>query len=294
MLKLTRLSGTLILSGSLLVGLSSCRGTPKVTSPTAQAPVVAEQVAPKPAPSLTPADPYALAIDKADSATTISQSAQSQDDWNLVISRWQQALQLMKAVPKNSPNHTQAKTKIAEFERNLTVARQQVARIANPPAASSAAIDLSPRPFVLVPSNSASPAPAPVPATAARAPSSPGVYQARIKRRAAGTPVIDVTFNGNQTFEMIVDTGASGTVITEPMATALGAQIVGKAKVSTASDRNVEVPLVDIDSMSVGGAVVRRVRVAIGQALEIGLLGHDFFSEYDVTIKRDVVEFRLR
>jgi predicted aspartyl protease len=293
MLKLTCLSGILLLSGSLLVGLSSCRGTPKATSPVAQVPVVAaETPAAKPAPSPSPVDPYGLAIDKADSATTISQSAQSQDDWNLVINRWQQALQLMKAVPKNSPHHAQTKTKIAEFERNLTAAQQQVARIANPPAASSAAIDLPSRPLVLVPNNAAPPAPAS--ATASRSPSSPGVYQARIKRRAAGTPVIDVTFNGNQTFEMIVDTGASGTVITQSMATALEAQIVGKAKVSTASDRDVEVPLTEVDSIAVGGAVVRRVTVAIGQALEIGLLGHDFFSDYDVTIKRDVVEFRLR
>ena len=34
------------------------------------------------------------------------------------------------------------------------------------------------------------------------------VFQAKIKRRAGGTPVIDVVFNGNKTFEMIVDTGA--------------------------------------------------------------------------------------
>ena len=292
MLKLTRLSAPLLLSGSLLIGLSSCRGTPKANSPAASVPVVAEPPAAKPLASATPADSYALAIDKADSATTISQSAQSQDDWNLVISRWQQALQLMKAVPKNSPHHPQTQTKIAEFERNLTAARQQVVRMASPPAASSAAIDQSSSPYVLVPRNAASPDSAT--ATASRSPSAPGVYQARIKRRAAGTPVIDVTFNGNQTFEMIVDTGASGTVITEQMAAALGTQIVGKAKVSTASDRDVEVPLVDIDSISVGGAVVKRVRVAIGQALEVGLLGHDFFSDYDVTIKRDVVEFRLR
>jgi len=33
------------------------------------------------------------------------------------------------------------------------------------------------------------------------------VFQAPIKRRASGTPVINVTFNGTQQFEMIVDTG---------------------------------------------------------------------------------------
>jgi hypothetical protein len=41
--------------------------------------------------------------------------------------------------------------------------------------------------------------------------------------------------------------------------------------------------------------VVKGVVVAIGNsALDIGLLGHDFFADYDVTVKRDVVEFRQR
>ena len=288
MLNLTRLSGILLASGSLLIGLSSCRSSPKIAAPPSPAAKVpaGEPPAPRPIASPSPVDTYTLAMDKADSAVTISQSAQSQDDWNLVINRWQQAVQLMRAVPGNSARHTQAKAKIAEYERNLAIARQQVARISSSlPATPSSASPTngSSSPYILTPSNSA---PTVVP--------SPGVYQARIKRRAAGTPVIDVTFNGNQTFEMIVDTGASSTVITEQMAAALDVQAVGKAKVSTASDRDVEVPLVDIESISVGGASVKRVRVAVGQALEVGLLGHDFFSEYDVSIKRDVVEFRSR
>ena len=45
-----------------------------------------------------------------------------------------------------------------------------------------------------------------------------GVFRVPIKRRSGKTPVIDVTFNGNQVFEMILDTGASGTLITQQMA----------------------------------------------------------------------------
>ena len=40
------------------------------------------------------------------------------------------------------------------------------------------------------------------------------VFRVPIKRRSGRTPVIDVTFNGGQSFEMIVDTGASKTLIT--------------------------------------------------------------------------------
>ena len=48
-----------------------------------------------------------------------------------------------------------------------------------------------------------------------------GVYRIPIKRRSGNTPIIDVTFNGQKTFEMIFDTGASGTLITQSMANAL-------------------------------------------------------------------------
>ena len=95
---------------------------------------------------------------------------------------------------------------------------------------------------------------------------------------------------------MIVDTGASGTVITQQMASALGVVPVGKAKANTASDRNVEFAIGYIKSIEVGGAVIHNISVAIAPSadLEMGLLGQDFFSNYDVTIKRDVVEFRTR
>ena len=107
--------------------------------------------------------------------------------------------------------------------------------------------------------------------------------------------MIDVLFNGNQTFEMIVDTGASSTVITGAMAEAMGVRFVGKTKVNTASQAGVEIPLAYVRSIAVGQAVIEDVVVAVGnEALDIGLLGHDFFSDYDVTVKRDVVEFRKR
>ncbi len=120
------------------------------------------------------------------------------------------------------------------------------------------------------------------------------VYQAKIKRRAGGTPVIDVTFNGSKTFEMIVDTGASGTLITKRMATTLGVKTVGKVKAGIADGTIVEFDLGRVQSIAVGGAVVKNVEVAIAKEMEIGLLGHDFFGNYDVKIKKDVVEFYPR
>ncbi|MEA5595593.1 retropepsin-like aspartic protease [Rivularia sp. UHCC 0363] len=121
------------------------------------------------------------------------------------------------------------------------------------------------------------------------------VFRAPIKRRIGGTPIIDVTFNGKRQFEMIVDTGASGTVITQQMASSLGVSTVGKAKANTASAQSVEFPIGYVDSIEAGGVKVKKVAVAIaGSELENGLLGHDFFGNYDITIKSNVVEFRPR
>jgi aspartyl protease family protein len=135
-----------------------------------------------------------------------------------------------------------------------------------------------------------------------RAPSNPAakpsgnqkVFQAKIKRRAGGTPVIDVVFNGNKTFEMIVDTGASGTLISQRMATALGVRPVRTIRAGIADGSVVVFPIGVVRSIRVGGAVIQNVEVAIAKQMQIGLLGHDFFGNYDVKIKKDVVEFYVR
>lgn len=106
--------------------------------------------------------------------------------------------------------------------------------------------------------------------------------------------MIEVLFNGNRPFEMIVDTGASGTLITRSMANALKVPIVGKVQSSIADGSTVEFPVGQVRSIAVSGAEVQNVRVAIADRMDIGLLGHDFFGNYDVKIKRDVVEFYPR
>ncbi|MEG4228429.1 retropepsin-like aspartic protease [Microcoleus sp. N9_B2] len=122
----------------------------------------------------------------------------------------------------------------------------------------------------------------------------PQVFQAKIKRRAGGTPVIDVVFNGNKTFEMILDTGASGTLISQRMATALGVRPVRTIRAGIADGSVVEFPIGLVRSIRVGGAAIQNVEVAIAKQMPIGLLGHDFFGNYDVKIKKDVVEFYVR
>lgn len=231
---------------------------------------------------------YDLALDKADSAFNISQSAQSSDDWQLVASQWRDAIALMQTLPTNSPYNAIAKTKIAQYQQHLIQAQQQADRITESKSDRTAAI---PDPALV----QDSPVDIEVPPPSVE-PQERLVFQAAIERRIGGTPVIYVTFNGDRKVEMIVDTGASGTVLTQQTANDLGLVPTAKAKANTASAKAVEFPIGYVDSIQVGGAVVKDVPVAIAPAsvLETGLLGHDFFGNYDVTIKRDVVEFRPR
>ncbi|NEU71448.1 hypothetical protein PI95_002350 [Hassallia byssoidea VB512170] len=254
---------------------------------------------------------FELGLDKATGGLSISQSAQSSADWKLVASQYEDAIALMKQVQQESPDFALAQRKITEYQLQAKYAQEKAT--VNPLLTTSepepqkivvAVPEASPLPkFIL------RPLPQPVRVQVKKLPppvSSPPqtlnqakekerqeVFSVPIKRRIGGTPIIEVTFNGNQQFEMIVDTGASGTVITQQMASSLGVVSVGKAKANTASSKAVEFAIGYVDTIEAGGVSVNKVAVAIaGSDLETGLLGHDFFGNYDLTIKRDVVEFR--
>lgn len=257
---------------------------------------------------------FQQAIERASHAFTLSRSAQSQDDWKLVARRWQQAIDLMVAIPNTDPNHAQAQKKVAEYRSNLAYAQQQAGRsTADPKANGTVVIRTQPSPVTPrsnpSPSNSASgshsgatPSRSTPPTTTATRPTTPQpqaaggqTFYAPIIRREGNTPVIRVTFNGRQAFDMIVDTGASGTLITQSMAQALGVVPVAATRVDTASQQGVVVPLGYVNSIEVDGAVANHVLVAIaGPELSTGLLGHDFFGHYDVTIRENEVEFQVR
>ena len=122
-------------------------------------------------------------------------------------------------------------------------------------------------------------------------PTRDGIYRAKIKRRLSSTPVIDVAFNG-RTFEMIFDTGASSTLITKKMAEALQLRPLGYREVVIADGSTIKFPVTIINSATSGGMPARKLTVTVAENADIGLLGHDFFSKYDVKIKRQVIEFQ--
>ncbi|MEH1782203.1 MAG: retropepsin-like aspartic protease [Nostoc sp.] len=120
------------------------------------------------------------------------------------------------------------------------------------------------------------------------------VFRVPIKRRFGGTPVIDVTFNDKKTFEMIVDTGASGTIITLSMANTLKLQATGTMQAQIADGSEVEFSTGKVKSIAVGGVTGNNLQVAIAPKASIGLLGHDFFGNYDIKILEKEIEFHHR
>jgi gag-polyprotein putative aspartyl protease len=114
-----------------------------------------------------------------------------------------------------------------------------------------------------------------------------------IKKRIGGIPLIDVTFNRNKTFEMLLDTGATVTTITEKMGNELKIKPQQTIPIATAGGI-IKAGLSKVESMKAGNLQVNNLLISISSNLPFGLLGQNFYSEYDVTIKENLVEFHSR
>ncbi len=307
------LSGTLALINAACSQVNSLLRSPESPEPAAVVSATPSPATTPPAnrklsatptrqPAIAPKDAYEQGLDAAYSAAIIAQSAQSSDDWQLVTNRWQEAIALLKKVPSSSSYHAIAQSKIAQYQRNLGIAQQQATR-PRPDTPSRTTVATAPLATGQPPSPSQTQTENVPPPTTDLAPTAEPktnsansrVFKAPIKRREGRTPVINVTFNGGQTFEMIVDTGASGTVITQAMAAKLNVVPEGEVTADTASAKDIKFRIGRVQSIAVDGAVARNVGVAIGGPdLELGLLGQDFYGNYDVWIRQDVVEFHPR
>lgn len=120
---------------SLIVSalLAACASTEQATQtpPPAPAPAPVSAPPPKQAPAsppkpVVPAETLLKdAEDKATSAKTLEQTAVSKDDWNLIISRWEESIKMLKEIPASSPEAATAKKRIAEYQNQLTQAQKK-------------------------------------------------------------------------------------------------------------------------------------------------------------------------
>jgi predicted aspartyl protease len=190
-----------------------------------------------------------------------------------VIGRWQRAIQQLRTVPPSSQNHALAQTKLAEYQRNLSNAQQRRQRLQQP-----ASVPVIPAPLAQASSS------ATVQALSYRVP---------ILTRRNGTPIIEVAF-GQRRYPMILDTGASHTLITRRMAEELGITPTGQVQAATASQSSAVFHLGQVEQIAVADIRQTNFPVGIGDAVEIGLLGNDFYRAYDLILREQSVEFRPR
>lgn len=226
---------------------------------------------------------YNEGINLASSADALSQSAFSPDDWGLIVSRWQRAAQQMDQVAPGTANYEEAQVKSANYTQRAEAAQAQIAELQTVtyvPLPESARRTAR-RTVRRTPPPAATSQPA---ATSSSSDASQQRVRVPIVRRLHGTPVVRVTFNGVREYEMILDTGASRTLITRPMADELGVVTIDRMIASTASAAEVTFEVGQLSSMSLGGITLNDARVSIGESVDVGLLGNDFFRGYDVNI----------
>jgi len=119
-----------------------------------------------------------------------------------------------------------------------------------------------------------------------------------------GIPIVDVTIDGRGPFRFAVDSGATWTIVSPELVRKLNLDIVGMRHVSGAGAEQMEAGQLVLDSLNVGGAVVKRTvaysvelppRLAHppGFAQVDGLLGETFFHAFVTTLdyETSMIEF---
>ncbi|MBD0344134.1 MAG: aspartyl protease, partial [Coleofasciculus sp. Co-bin14] len=156
----TQVGTLIVLSGIVAMGAIACNrddsasvpspsiATTPAASPSPRPAALSVKATPKPSallvkPSPITSEAYDTAMDIAMGAVTISKSAVSRQDWSLVASQWQQAINLLKTVPNASTQHKQAQTKVAQYQRFLAEAKEN----AKPPPKTKQPRDINPLNF---------------------------------------------------------------------------------------------------------------------------------------------------
>ncbi|MGH7825963.1 MAG: TIGR02281 family clan AA aspartic protease [Candidatus Binatia bacterium] len=102
--------------------------------------------------------------------------------------------------------------------------------------------------------------------------------------------IVDAKLNGKTSAKLIVDTGASYTMISTAMAKELGIDLDGSRRTVPFHTANgiIQAPLADLESITVGGMEVKNLTAAIHDALPntkvAGLLGLNFLSNFRMDI----------
>jgi clan AA aspartic protease (TIGR02281 family) len=114
--------------------------------------------------------------------------------------------------------------------------------------------------------------------------------------------VVDATLNGKASAKLIVDTGASYTMISSSMARELGINLEQSRRTVPFQTANgvIQAPLADLESITVGGIEIKNLTAAVHDALPnskvAGLLGLNFLSNFrmDIDTQRGVLHLEKK
>lgn len=119
----------LAVAAALYKGLNS--QVPNSTQATTQAVATAPPSEAKPALKISKetvnsaVDSFSQAVRVAEQAATEGKTAQSREDWLVVAAKWQQASDLMAAVPSKHPRYTTAQNRTALYRKNSDKAQEE-------------------------------------------------------------------------------------------------------------------------------------------------------------------------
>jgi predicted aspartyl protease len=105
---------------------------------------------------------------------------------------------------------------------------------------------------------------------------------------------VEVTFNEKHRLEMMFDTGASGTLITAATASKLALRVQGSGYATLADGRKSPFFVAPVRSVYAGNTRPKMLMVAISNTADIGLLGQDFFGDFDIKIRLNSIELHPR
>lgn len=285
--------GMIITATMLLSACGSTAPAPEVSAPPA--------ASSSPSPAATPIDTAALnanvandryqdALNTAAAARAVSETALAKEDWSLVADRWQESIIQLKAVPKNSINYPLAMKILPQFQQNLSHARQKAINFKAPKAEQPTSELKKPDPAKKVSKANQDADPQVVIIKTEQTTS----FSLPIIAKNNSVPIVEVVINGSDRIPMMLDTGASKTLLTKGVAEKLKLVATGKTKAKTANG-TAEFDTVSLGSVEFGQGKVTDLVVAIGDNnLNYGLLGHDVYKGYDITLTEDNVQFKKR
>jgi clan AA aspartic protease (TIGR02281 family) len=256
----------------LMIGACTNQATQPTVSPVASpvpSPIESVMVASPVASPSPEADRYQNALNAAAAARAVSETALDKDDWALVATQWQTSIKLLKAVPKDSTSYALAQKILPQYQQNLTQAQQKSTNFRQ--KATGGGEDT---PIASVDQSQS--------------------FSMPIIKKLNNIPVIEVTINGRDRVQMLFDTGASKTLITKGTATRLQLASQGQTKAMTASG-DAKFDTVKLDSVEFGQGKVSDLMVAVGSSDQnYGLLGHDVYKGYEITLTEETIEFKKR